>query len=113
MKEQEDHDQRCKVLLQACLAEFIALITPDWQGQFRYAGAEWLQQEAYLPLEGTQQQEFERLSRTQEFDMVRVLGKTTYEKGIEKGIEKGEMQGSRKALRALMKAKFQDAGAAL
>lgn len=51
--------------------------------------------ETYLPLVGPHLQDYERLLLTEDFNMVRVLGQTTFEKGI----EKGEIQGQRALLR--------------
>ena len=54
--------------------------------------------EAYLPLDGPRLEEFERLLLTEDFHMVRVLGPTTFEKGIEKGEEQGVVKGQRALL---------------
>ncbi len=43
--------------------------------------------EAYLPLVGPHLAEYERLLLTEDFKMARVLGQTSFEKGIEKGKE--------------------------
>jgi hypothetical protein len=50
---------------------------------------------AYLPLIGPHLEEYERLLLTEDFKMVRVLGQTTFEKGI----ETGELQGWKNSLR--------------
>jgi hypothetical protein len=46
--------------------------------------------EAYLPLVGPHLQEYERLLLTEDFQMVRVLAQTTFEKGEESGMVKGQ-----------------------
>ncbi len=70
--------------------------------------------EAYLPLVGPHLEKYERLLLTEDFQMVRVLGQTTFEKGleqgmekgIEKGIDKGLLQGQRLQLRRMLEDAF-------
>jgi hypothetical protein len=58
--------------------------------------------EAYLPLVGPHLAEYERLLLTEDFKMARVLGQTSFEKGIEQGIEQGIEKGQEQGQRALL-----------
>ena len=62
--------------------------------------------EAYLPLVSPHLGEYQQLLLTEDFKMVRVMGQTTFEKGIEMGEEKGRLDGQRLLLRDMLEAKF-------
>jgi hypothetical protein len=58
--------------------------------------------EAYLPLEGPQLAEFERLLFTERYKEARMLGVTSFEKGLAEGLEKGLEQGLERGQRTLL-----------
>jgi hypothetical protein len=62
--------------------------------------------QAYLPLEGPQLAEFEALLLTERFKEARMLGVTSFEKGLaqglEQGLEKGREQGLEQGQRNLL-----------
>src|SRR5262249_2316771 len=60
----------------------------------------------YLPLDGPILQQYQGLLLTEGFEMVRVLGQTTFEKGIEKGEELGVLKGRRAQMRRLLEKRF-------
>jgi hypothetical protein len=94
-----DHDQRMKVALREFLPEFQALILPAWTGRFDLLAPQW-QQEVFLdPPQG------EHLL-TEDFQMVRVLGQSTFEKGFEKGLALGIVRGQRILLRYMLEHAF-------
>jgi hypothetical protein len=62
--------------------------------------------EAYLPLVGPHLQEYQRLLVTEEFQMVRALGQTTFEKGVEQGEERGVLKGQRELLLRQLERRF-------
>ncbi len=62
--------------------------------------------EAYLPLVGPHLGEYQQLLLTEDFDMVRVMGQTTFEKGI----EMGAVEGQRLLLRDMLEEKFDPLG---
>lgn len=65
--------------------------------------------EAYLPLHGPHLSEFQSLLITEGYNMVRVLGKTTYETGYEKGMQDAQAsfeKGQRELLRLILEDRF-------
>ncbi len=59
----------------------------------RFLLAECVQ--AYLPLDDSQQTVFERIIQGSDFQGVRAMNKTVFEKGLERGMEKGLERGKR------------------
>jgi hypothetical protein len=62
--------------------------------------------QAYLRLEKTQRQEFERLIALPQYEGVKAMNATWYDRGLEKGLEKGRAEGRRAALRELLEQRF-------
>ena len=62
--------------------------------------------EAYLPLHGPRMQDFQDLLMTKEYEMGRVLAKTSFELGEERGEERGEARGERKIVVRQLEKRF-------
>jgi len=58
--------------------------------------------EAYLPLEGPHLDEYRQLLITKDYEMARILGKTSYELGV----EDGSLRGQRKVLSRQIETRF-------